>query len=146
MKEFIALILIALAVCSCSTTERVQTYSKASVAQQMEFHKTLNGYQLPAASIEPQACPTPVQRNIITAAGTIGKQLGLIVDGRLAEDGKLILGKRVENRQILLGVQFEFQPDGQYTYSYVTKADGSDFSECQHLKNDYMLAFSKTQK
>lgn len=111
--------------------------------QQLEFHEELKTYTLPQKTIYPKDCKSKLVHNVMNAASTIGEKQGLIVDGRQAESGKLILGKCVQDRSILMGIQFNFKPNGAFSYSSITSSSMLDFETCKKMESDYLSALKE---
>jgi hypothetical protein len=141
MKKLILLSSAIITLCSC-THYPTQPYNSELMQQQAGFLQELENYTLPPASIDPQNCTTPLAKHVLDVASSVGKQQGLIVDGRKAGEGKLVLGKHIEDRQILLGIQFKFKPDGAFSYSCVTSSKLTDLKQCQKMERRYMGALN----
>jgi hypothetical protein len=141
MKKLIMLSTAIITLCSC-TAYPIQPYNPELMKQQVGFQQELENYTLPQASIDPQNCTSPFTKHVMDVASSVGKQQGLIVDGRKAGEGKLVLGKHIEDRQILLGIQFKFKPDGNFSYSCITSSILTDFEECQKMEQRYMGALN----
>jgi hypothetical protein len=140
MKNMILIGLLIMTLCSCVQQNLT---SPAIMKRQFAFMAELKGYSLPSITIPSKLPSSTPSFKLYLIAEQLAAQQGLISDGTLSPQGKLVVGKKIDGDSVIIGIQFIEFDDGRITFEYITQANGLHIEACQKMEKVYVAALKK---
>src|SRR3990172_6079184 len=106
--------------------------------RQLKLIAKLQAYELPSQSVPSTEVADQLLAAATSAAFRIALEMGLTADASAAGDGIVIVGKKVEERQMVLAVQFYVAPDGRVAFEETYRWKGIDMSAGSAMREKYL--------
>ncbi len=118
--------------------------NSAMLNRQVRFFKELESYSLPTNSITSKLPPSNPSFRLYLVAEKIAEKQELIFDGTMASKGKLVVGKKQDGSDIIIGIQFIEFDNGGIGFENITESDSHEHTqECQQMEKLYISALTE---